>query len=86
MPVLADSEPIELPPMPKPEIIGYSNLSVIQRYQVLDLRFCFLTPDQFLCKKCIENDMQFVRLLHFDEAGRPLRFYGCRRWQNRYFR
>ncbi|MBW7857085.1 MAG: hypothetical protein H3C43_02005 [Leptonema sp. (in: Bacteria)] len=82
--LFADSEPIDLPPMPKPSIIQYSGQSIIQSYRILDKRFCSLTPDRFLCEKCIENDMIFVRLLRFDSEGRPSRYYGCMPWQRPY--
>lgn len=73
--VLAEGEPIELPPMPVLNEVRASD--VIQPYEVYDRRFCFLTPDPFLCKECLRQDMQFVRLLRFQEDGSLERIYGC---------
>jgi hypothetical protein len=71
-------EPIELPPMPQLNHIPEAGRSYLQRYEIFDVRFCHLTPDPFLCERCLRSDMQFVRLLRFNEEGRPERIYGCR--------
>jgi hypothetical protein len=36
-------------------------------YEIYDIRFCHLTPEPFLCKKCLLNDMQIGRIIIFRE-------------------
>lgn len=50
---------------------------IIQPYEIYDVRFCHLTPDPYLCKKCLSKGMQIARVLEFLPDGRPVRSYVC---------
>ena len=49
----------------------------IRPYQVLDARYCNLTPQPFLCRKCLARGLRLAQFLYFEEDGRPYREYRC---------
>lgn len=57
---------------------------IIRPYDIYDTRFCFLTPQPFLCEKCLSNKKQLVQILTFEADGRPVRTYECKAFQNPY--
>jgi len=52
-------------------------------YEIYDIRFCYLTPDPFLCKKCILNDMQIARIIIFKE-DEIIRINSCIPYKKKY--
>ncbi len=55
-----------------------SDTTIVRAYEIYDSRFCYLTPAQFVCEKCIARGEQIVQLLSFESDGRPVRTYECR--------
>ncbi len=53
-------------------------------YEIYDIRFCYLTPDPFLCKKCLKKDEQIARKISFDKQGRPYRENLCLPYKKKY--
>jgi hypothetical protein len=49
----------------------------IQVYDIIDSRFCHLTPSPFICERCLKAGMQPARILRFDDEGRPYREMTC---------
>lgn len=56
----------------------------VRPYDLIDSRFCYLTPQPFLCKKCLGREEQFVQILRFESDGRPVRTYACRPYKRKY--
>ncbi|GIX40989.1 MAG: hypothetical protein KatS3mg129_0722 [Leptospiraceae bacterium] len=52
-------------------------------YEIYDIRFCHLTPDPFLCKKCLLNDMQIGRKIIFKE-NEIIRINTCIPYKRKY--
>jgi hypothetical protein len=56
----------------------------VRPYDLIDARFCHLTPRPFICKRCLGRDEQFVQILSFEADGRPVRTYACRPYKRKY--
>ena len=59
-------------------------VQLLQVYEVLDVRYCSITPSPFVCADCQARDMQFARFIKFADGGRPERIYGCLPFSNPY--
>jgi hypothetical protein len=62
-----------------------NNAPLARPYDLDDPRFCWMTPEPFICQKCLNAGQQFVQILSFDSRdGRPLRRYECRAYARPY--
>jgi hypothetical protein len=52
-------------------------------YEIYDLRYCYLAPNPFLCKKCLLNDMQIGQKIIFKEKE-ILRINTCVPYKKKY--
>jgi len=48
----------------------------VQPYDIIDPRFCYLTPQPFVCEKCLRNGQEFARFLQLKD-GILHRSYAC---------
>ncbi len=52
-------------------------------YEIYDIRFCHLTPNPFLCEKCIKMDMQIGKKIIFREKE-IIRIHTCIPYKKKY--